>query len=109
MAYLVNSAMLYSLKADASTTRTHGGLGLGLAIVKHLIELHGGSIRAKSPGEDLGSTFTVSLPLTVVHPDKTEVKRVHPKAPKTELADFDCMNLAGLKVLVVDDEVEARL
>jgi PAS domain S-box-containing protein len=49
-------------QADASTTRLHGGLGLGLAIVRHLVEMHGGSVQADSPGEGLGATFSVSLP-----------------------------------------------
>jgi signal transduction histidine kinase len=50
-------------QADASTSRSHGGLGLGLAIVRHLIELHGGTVRADSPGLGKGSTFTIELPV----------------------------------------------
>lgn len=50
-------------QADGSTTRKHGGLGLGLAIVRHLIELHGGTVTASSPGEGQGATFTVKLPI----------------------------------------------
>ena len=50
-------------QADASTTRNHGGLGLGLSIVRHLVEMHGGTIRAESPGVGQGATFIVSLPI----------------------------------------------
>ena len=65
-------------QADGSTTRRHAGLGLGLAIAKHLVEMHGGSIRAKSPGEGQGATFTVTLPITVVHPEPAEPQQVRP-------------------------------
>ena len=94
-------------QADSSTTRRHGGLGLGLSIAKQLIEMHGGSIRAKSPGEGHGATFTVMLPITVVHFEQPEPEKVRPReANKTE--DI-CPGhvLAGLKVLVVDDEPDA--
>ncbi len=66
-------------QADATTTRRHGGLGLGLSIVKQLVEMHGGSIRAKSPGEGQGATFTVTLPIIVVHPERPEPQKVRPK------------------------------
>ena len=68
-------------QADATTTRAHGGLGLGLAIVKHLVELHGGTIDAKSAGEGQGSTFTVSLPIAVVRRRDESENRTHPRAP----------------------------
>jgi PAS domain S-box-containing protein len=51
---------------DPSSTRAHSGLGLGLALVKHLVEQHGGQVRAESPGKDLGATFTVTIPLATV-------------------------------------------
>ena len=95
-------------QADASTTRSHGGLGLGLAIVKQLVELHGGTIRAKSPGEGQGSTFTVTLPVQVVHRDADDAIRVHPRTARASSISADCSSLAGLKVLVVDDEADAR-
>jgi PAS domain S-box-containing protein len=95
-------------QADASTTRQYSGLGLGLAIAKQLVEMHGGSIRAKSPGEGQGATFTVTLPIIVVHPDLAEGEKVRPNesAATEELALEDA--LAGLKVLVVEDEPDAR-
>jgi PAS domain S-box-containing protein len=69
-------------QADASTSRRHGGLGLGLSIVRQLVELHGGSVGVKSDGTGLGSTFIVSLPITVVHGDpEPGAKRRHPRLP----------------------------
>lgn len=92
-------------QVDSSTTRSYGGLGIGLSIVKQLIELHGGSVRAKSAGEGQGSTFVISLPLS---PIRGEEDREHPRSGK--MADFKTaqVNLAGVKVLVVDDEPDAR-
>jgi CheY-like chemotaxis protein/two-component sensor histidine kinase len=97
-------------QADASTTRRHGGLGLGLAIVKQLVELHGGSVRAKSAGQGQGSTFLVMLPLAVIQPDPIAAPdRRHPDAPsETFRVEEHCFTLEGVKVLVVDDEPDAR-
>jgi CheY-like chemotaxis protein len=97
-------------QADASTTRRHGGLGLGLSIVKHLIELHGGSVRAKSPGPGLGATFCIDLPLMVVHPPRDEPARAHPRGQSSAaLAAVDQPSLDGIAVLAVDDEADARM
>ena len=95
-------------QADASTTRRHGGLGLGLAIVKQLVEMHGGTVRVKSSGEGQGSTFTVSLPVSIVHPEPAAVAKLNP--PETENTEYLCRDgkLAGVKVLVLDDEADAR-
>src|SRR6185436_8130812 len=62
-------------QADPSTTRHHGGLGLGLSVVKNLVEMHGGSVRVKSPGENQGSTFVVGLPVSHVRAEDHEERR----------------------------------
>ena len=98
-------------QADASTTRKHGGLGLGLAIVKQLVELHGGSIQAESAGLGQGATFRVALPLSAAQPvpGASEPERQHPQAGGTFIAiPSDLLHLSGVKVLVVDDEADAR-
>jgi PAS domain S-box-containing protein len=95
-------------QGDASTTRRHAGLGLGLAIVKQLVEMHGGSIRAKSPGEGQGATFTLMLPITVVHPERSEPPKARPKERNATADACPDGDLAGLRVLVVDDEPDAR-
>ncbi|MEO5717520.1 MAG: PAS domain-containing protein, partial [Chthoniobacterales bacterium] len=95
-------------QADASTNRQHGGLGLGLAIAKQLVELHGGSIQAESAGKDQGTSFVVSLPIKVMHAHVDPAERRHPRAESEALPYQKCTDLADLKVLVVDDERDAR-
>jgi PAS domain S-box-containing protein len=95
-------------QADQKSTRQHGGLGLGLAIVRHLVELHGGTVQADSQGEGQGATFVVHLPVVPVYQKEHLAARVHPAARDT-LASYDCPErLDGLKVLVVDDEIDTR-
>ncbi|MGH7177518.1 MAG: hybrid sensor histidine kinase/response regulator [Tepidisphaeraceae bacterium] len=93
-------------QADASTTRVHSGLGLGLSIVRHLVEMHGGSVRAHSAGEGKGATFTASLPVLAIHAPETGADRVGLAADTAFGAESP--QLDGLKVLVVDDEPDAR-
>ena len=93
-------------QADSSTTRRHGGLGLGLAIVRHVVELHGGSVRALSDGHDRGSTFVIKLPLH----EGGDVADAHPQGVRVT-RDTDpggMVRLDGIRVLVVDDEPDAR-
>jgi PAS domain S-box-containing protein len=93
-------------QADAGTTRKTGGLGLGLSIVRHIVEMHGGSVRVASEGEERGATFTVSLPLMIVHTDGVREPREHPRTEKlTPLARLK--NLEGVRVLALDDEEDA--
>jgi PAS domain S-box-containing protein len=92
-------------QGDSSSTRAHTGLGLGLTLVKHLAELHGGGVTAESPGPGLGSTFTVSLPLTPAFPARAP-ERLHP-GPKLFEPPGELTRLDGLRVLTVDDDRDA--
>lgn len=88
-------------QADSKSTRSHGGLGLGLAIVYHLVESHGGTVRVESLGEGQGSTFTVQLPLLNQAVDRPSLDTHSIRAKAMPRLD-------GIRVLVVDDEADAR-
>jgi PAS domain S-box-containing protein len=86
--------------------RRHGGLGLGLAIVRNIVELHQGTVRAESEGEGRGATFAVELPLPSEYvsssPEPTATYR------KIEIGPSRLADLSGRRILVVDDEADAR-
>ena len=98
-------------QADNSISRRHGGLGLGLSIVRQLVEMHGGTVNVHSNGLEQGATFIVKLPRMIVHDSnllKKDASRQHPTAEQ-KAVPFTCPpELAGLRVLVVDDEADAR-
>lgn len=82
---------------DGSTTRRFGGLGLGLAIVRQLVEAHGGTVSVDSPGEGLGATFTVNLPLPA-----TPITAPAPPTHRPALS-----NLSGIRILAVEDDPDS--
>lgn len=92
------------LQADNSSTRRYTGLGLGLSLVRHLVELHGGTVYARSPGEGLGSSFIIDLPMRAVLPQATEGEPENVEG----LGVLDASLLKGVWALVVDDEADAR-
>jgi len=96
-------------QADGSSTRSHGGLGLGLAIVRHMVELHGGNVHAESAGAGEGATFIVKLPLLLSDEVQTLQAEAHPEQPASEsIKRRESALLEGLRVLIVDDEPDAR-
>jgi PAS domain S-box-containing protein len=93
-------------QGDPSMSRRFGGLGLGLSIVQNLVELHGGSVRVKSPGENQGSTFVVALPISHIQEEPTRHRGI--VAPQDPLDAIELPRLDGIAVLVVDDEPDGR-
>jgi len=93
-------------QGDSTITRTHGGLGIGLTIARHIVEMHGGTIAAHSAGLGQGSSFTVMLPFA-----SRPAPEIPDRSPCTSSADdapLESVSLAGKRVLIVDDEADAR-
>lgn len=97
-------------QADSATTRRQAGLGLGMAITKHLVELHGGTIRAESAGEGLGATFTLKLPVLMSHhaDQSPRIAAEQPPPDEDRPPPAELSRLDGIHVLAVDDERDAR-
>ncbi len=93
---------------DSSSKRTHGGLGIGLAIVRHIVELHGGSVTCESAGADRGATFTVRLPIRTEESAPIAVAPEVRQAGAMRPSSDEMVDLTGIKVLLVDDEPDAR-
>jgi signal transduction histidine kinase/DNA-binding response OmpR family regulator len=91
-------------QGDSSSTRQHTGLGLGLALVRHLVELHGGSVEASSPGVGLGATFTVRLPIAIARAAERDARPARERAHAMIAAAPTAAALRGVRVLVVDDD-----
>jgi len=93
----------YFYQGDSTTTRKFGGLGLGLALVRHLVEMHGGTVEAESPGEEQGSIFTVKLPL--IKDNAINKGETNPDYSNAVAASFPLM---GIQILLVDDSDDTR-
>src|SRR5580765_4503018 len=91
-------------QADSTSTRRHTGLGLGLALVRHLVELHGGTVRAASAGEGQGATFTVKLPIAIARADEPAQPRPVSERLSQTPPTTRSQALGGLRILVVDDD-----
>lgn len=92
-------------QADSTSTRQHGGLGLGLAIARHLIEIHGGSVEARSNGEGKGAAFIVRLPLVGSVVESTDISLTAAELIEAKRAELlNSQNLSDLHILIVDDD-----
>lgn len=94
-------------QADSSTTRTFGGLGLGLSLVRHLVELHGGTVKAESLGAGQGAVFTLQFPQIEQRQAESQAELSAPRRER-EVKKNTSITLEGLRVLVVDDEEDVR-
>ena len=94
-------------QADPGATRRHGGLGLGMAIVRYLVELHGGTVRAESAGENQGATFTIVLPVSLEFEADADLADPAPSSFADSPAE-ELPSLEGVSVLVVDDDRDSR-
>jgi len=94
-------------QSDSSSTRQHGGLGLGLSIVRQLVELHGGTVTAQSPGEGFGTIIRVLLPLLSIHQELSDIDMT-PNLIGSKTPTFWQPSLNDLRVLIVEDEPDAR-
>jgi PAS domain S-box-containing protein len=92
-------------QADSSTSRRFGGLGLGLAVVRHIVELHGGQVFASSPGQGRGATFKIVVPVRAVQPQQPAPIAASDATSDKQAAEA---TIRGLRVLVVDDDPDAR-
>jgi signal transduction histidine kinase/ActR/RegA family two-component response regulator len=95
-------------QSDTSSSRSYGGLGIGLSITKHIVELHGGSVEARSAGQGLGATFLVRLPVSPLVSASLGVSRVPATKSAAESVRPAPPEARGLRVLVVDDDPDAR-
>lgn len=105
-------------QADSTSTRQHGGLGLGLAIVRHLVEIHGGTVSASSPGEQQGATFSIRLPLPggetperLSLDSQAALSGAGGEQPANQLSQQKAgerISLSGHRILIVDDDSDAR-
>ena len=99
-------------QADSTTSRKFGGLGLGLAIVRHLVEMHGGTVKAESPGAGKGTAFTVTLPIKAkesIYAEDSEQNSSSTSIPDKTGSSSSYNDLDNVRILVVDDDQDARL
>jgi CheY-like chemotaxis protein len=98
-------------QADSSSTRQHAGLGLGLAIVRHIVELHGGTVHVTSEGLSHGTSFRLRLPISIAIAEPPAAAQAHPAVPTVTtgtLAVEALPDLAGTRILVVEDDADGR-